>query len=224
MRSAQVHRIPVVNAAGFLRGMITLNDLAHDLAAIFTPREHWLGGSGRTRASGLKEFKLQHLRIASARRAKIAPAYARNGISSGTVSVSARSMNPRVADFRAAKRVVEDVAWLNLHRSYVQAAKRLGEVLRAVEQHLDQIERALRVQAQGNAPSGPEILRIRRDHRRLLHLVESALAFVSRSEPARCQACLRKLSRSLERHEQRDRALLSLISAQADPHREGARS
>jgi hypothetical protein len=53
---------------------------------------------------------------------------------------------------------------------------------------------------------------------------EAGGPFVSRSEPARCQACLRKLSRSLERHEQRDRALLSLISAQADPHREGARS
>jgi CBS domain-containing protein len=29
MRSAQVHRVPVVNAAGSLRGIITLNDLAH---------------------------------------------------------------------------------------------------------------------------------------------------------------------------------------------------
>jgi CBS domain-containing protein len=29
MRSAQVHRVPVVNAAGMLRGIITLNDLAH---------------------------------------------------------------------------------------------------------------------------------------------------------------------------------------------------
>jgi CBS domain-containing protein len=29
MRTAQVHRLPVVNAAGYLRGMITLNDLAH---------------------------------------------------------------------------------------------------------------------------------------------------------------------------------------------------
>src|SRR5678815_417905 len=109
-------------------------------------------------------------------------------------------MNHRAADLRAAKRVVEDVAWLSLHHSYVQAAKRLGEVLRAVEQHLDRIEGALRVQAQGNAPSGPEIVQIRRDHRHLVHLVESAQAFVSRSEPARCQACLRKLSRSLERH------------------------
>jgi CBS domain-containing protein len=29
MRSAQIHRIPVVNAVGNLRGIITLNDLAH---------------------------------------------------------------------------------------------------------------------------------------------------------------------------------------------------
>jgi CBS domain-containing protein len=29
MRRAQVHRIPVVNATGHLRGIITLNDLAH---------------------------------------------------------------------------------------------------------------------------------------------------------------------------------------------------
>jgi len=29
MRSAQVHRIPVVNAAGYLRGIITVNDLGH---------------------------------------------------------------------------------------------------------------------------------------------------------------------------------------------------
>ena len=125
-------------------------------------------------------------------------------------------MNPRLADLRAAKRVVDDVAWLNLHHSYVQAAKRLGEVLRAVEQHLDQIERALRARDPENAPSGQEILRIRRDHRRLLQLLASAHAFVSRSEPARCEACLRKLSRALERHEQRDRALLSLIAAEAD--------
>ena len=29
MRMAQVHRVPVVNEAGFLRGIVTLNDLAH---------------------------------------------------------------------------------------------------------------------------------------------------------------------------------------------------
>jgi CBS domain-containing protein len=29
MRSAQIHRIPVVNATGYLRGIITINDLAH---------------------------------------------------------------------------------------------------------------------------------------------------------------------------------------------------
>lgn len=29
MRLAQVHRVPVVNEAGYLRGIVTLNDLAH---------------------------------------------------------------------------------------------------------------------------------------------------------------------------------------------------
>jgi CBS domain-containing protein len=29
MRTAQVHRVPVVNDAGYLRGIVTLNDLAH---------------------------------------------------------------------------------------------------------------------------------------------------------------------------------------------------
>lgn len=31
MQSEQIHRIPVVDSAGFLRGIITINDLAHQL-------------------------------------------------------------------------------------------------------------------------------------------------------------------------------------------------
>ncbi|HVP59465.1 MAG TPA: CBS domain-containing protein [Myxococcaceae bacterium] len=34
MRSEQVHRIPVVDALGFLKGMVTLNDLVHHLRTL----------------------------------------------------------------------------------------------------------------------------------------------------------------------------------------------
>lgn len=34
MRSEQVHRIPVVDALGFLKGMVTVNDLAHHLRTL----------------------------------------------------------------------------------------------------------------------------------------------------------------------------------------------
>ncbi len=120
---------------------------------------------------------------------------------------TASLVSPRGANLNKAKHVVEDVAWLSTHDSYVQAAKRLGEVLWTVEQHLDEIEKALR-RGDNKRLSAADILRIQKNHRRLRSLVETAQMYVSRSEPTRCKACLRRLRRSLELHEERNHELL----------------
>ena len=134
-----------------------------------------------------------------------------------------RRLEPR-PDLRHARRIVEDASWLSVHHSHAQAARRLAEVLQAVEQHLAEVEQALRAARLAKVPPTPwQLAEIRRDHLRLLHLVEAALAYNSRSEPVRCKACLRKLARSLDRHERRDEELLGrLARPDPDPSRPGA--
>jgi hypothetical protein len=127
------------------------------------------------------------------------------------------AVSSRGANLSGAKRTVEDVAWLSAHDSYVQGGKRLGEVLWTVEQHLRDIETALkRLPLAGRRPSAAEILKIQKDHLRLLHLVQAAQAHVSQSEPTLCKVCLRRLGRSLELHEQRNHDLLAGASELAD--------
>ena len=114
-------------------------------------------------------------------------------------------------DLTHARRIVEDVSWLSTHHAHSQAAKRLAEVLYTVEEHLAQIRRALG-SARATASLTPhQLLAFERDHRRLLELVEEAQTLNSRSDPVRCRACLRRVARSLERHERRDNDLLSRL-------------
>lgn len=117
-----------------------------------------------------------------------------------------------------ARRIVDDAGWLSAHHSYTQAAKRLAEVLHAVEQHVEQIEQALHAaQLVGRQPTPKQLLEIERDHHRLLDLVDAARVYNSRSEPARCKACLRRLARSLDHHERRDKELLGRFAWSPDP-------
>jgi hypothetical protein len=119
-------------------------------------------------------------------------------------------MDPPGAELLEAKQVVGDVAWLATHGSYVQAAKRLAEVLWSVERHVREIDRVLQSSSLGRRRlSAADVLRIREEHRRLLQLVQAAQACVSRSDSRRGEAYLRKLARSLGLHEQRNHSLLS---------------
>jgi len=116
-------------------------------------------------------------------------------------------MNSTRSPLPSVKHTMQDVVWLSSHESFVQAAKRLGEVLYLVEKHLQADDRALEQLRLAHPES--ELQKIRKEHQRLLRLVQAAQAFVSHSDPSHAKAYCRQLARAVDRHRRLDRQLLS---------------